>query len=156
MHRRELRRSGTAPPASVVVLHDVRVDAPVVLSQASDSFWHSPGFGGLGAVVAAVIIGLSALYATRQRNAANESQLVEERGKREDAERAGEVQRCWDRFVWVVAFAEVHAADDPVLVTDLCERVYASAVGLNDLGLRRMVKVYLDAALYQLAPSPDS
>lgn len=133
--------AGTVVAAKLGMIAHMGVQA--ALSQASDSFWYSPGFGGIGAVIAAAIVGGSALVVAWWRNAAGRAQLKVEEGKREDVERAGEIQRCWDRFVWVVAYAEKHAVDNPALIADLCDRVFTSAVELNDLALKDMVNLYL-------------
>ena len=95
-------------------------------------FLYSPGFGGACALLAAIIAFVAAGLSTRQRRRADEASLAEAARQREDLRRSEAIQRCWDRYVWVVD----HANDIGLrLTTGLLSRITDTAVGLGDLDL---------------------
>ena len=95
-------------------------------------FLYSPGFGGACAVLAAVIAFSGAALSTRQRRRADDAALAEAARQREVARGAEAIQRCWDRYVWVVD----HANEIGVrLTTGLLGRITDTADALGDRDL---------------------
>jgi hypothetical protein len=71
----------------------------------------SPGFAGVAAVAAAVIVVCAVLYAVRRVS----RRLLEQRERhhqeaREDAQRALAIQRSWERLKWLVETAGIEPA----------------------------------------------
>jgi hypothetical protein len=95
-------------------------------------FFYSPGFGGACALLAAVIAFIAAGLSTRQRRRADEAALAEAARLREEVRRSEEIQRCWDRYVWVVD----HANEIGVRLTaGLLSRITDTAAALGDRDL---------------------
>lgn len=95
-------------------------------------FLYSPGFGGACALLAAVIAFIAAGISTRQRRRADEAALAEAARQREELHRSEAIQRCWDRYVWVVD----HANEIGVRLTaGLLSRITDTAAALDDRDL---------------------
>lgn len=85
------------------------------------NFFLSPGFGGLCAVIGAAIAYAAATLATRQK-ARTDS----------DQRRQADVDRAWDRFVWVM---DHRTEFTPGLIANLLAQTITTAERLNDNNL---------------------
>lgn len=102
-------------------------------------FFYSPGFGGAGALLAAVIAYLAAARSTRQRRESERAALDEVVRRRQDDQRAEAIQRGWDRYVWLVD----HASDlSPTLVIGLLGRISTAGAALGDADLVEFSQQY--------------
>jgi hypothetical protein len=111
------------------------------------NFFLSPGFGGLCAVLAAVIAYGAATLATRQKT-------------RNDAQqrRQDDIARVWDRFVWVMEHREEF---NPVLTADLLDQLIGSGERLADedlvaLGQRISQELFRDGQDSPTLPPPST
>ncbi len=101
---------------------------------ATEPFTHSPGFGGLCAVIAAVVTGLAAVTALRQ--------------KARDDRRKG----WWARFTWVVERSP--ELSFPLLFSML-DQLTIAARSLDDEVLLAFVEEY-SADAYAAVPDEDT
>ena len=71
----------------------------------------SPGFAGVAAVAAAVIILCAVFFATRRSSKRlsleSEQRESQHQQAREDEQHVEAVRRCWERFTWVVQTAGI-------------------------------------------------
>jgi hypothetical protein len=120
-------------------------------------FLVSPGFAGAGVLIAAIIIFCAVLYAsgraTRRLDKQLERQDLHHEKVRADRQRAELIDRCWDRFVWLVETAgkepaagdagEANLGLGPELALELLRGLHRDANELGDETLARAVTVYL-------------
>lgn len=95
----------------------------------ADAFTHTAGFGGLCAVAAAIIAFAAAALSTHQRRQADTANLRETQRRRELEAHDHDVQRCWDRYVWLIDQADNIGID---LVISLLARLTESAEKLGE------------------------
>jgi hypothetical protein len=117
----------------------------------------SPGFSGVLVFLAAIIVLVAVLYASRRAGRRLSKQLeqqdLHEQQARTDRQRRQAVDRCWKRLVWLVttAGAEPAARDPedanlglgPELALELLEGLHRDAKELGDDTLVGAVAVYL-------------
>lgn len=117
-------------------------------------FLLSPGFGGGLVLLAAVIVLLAAV---RRENRRLDKQLGQQdkhhQEIRTDGQRREAIERCWERFVWLVKTARVEPADldadeaslglGPELALAILEGLHRDAKVLADDTLADAVAVYL-------------
>lgn len=118
----------------------------------------SPGFGGALVFLAAIILFVAVLFASRRAGGRLDKQLEQQdlhhQQVRDDRQRRQAVDRCWERVVWLVTTAGTeHAARDaddaslglgPELALELLEGLQRDAKELGDDTLARAVAVYLE------------
>ena len=123
----------------------------------------SPGFAGVAALLAAIIASCAVLYGVR-RAGKRSQQLLEQRERdleqtRGDAENALAVERCWERWQWVVETAGIEPAVSegatlglgPAVTLELLRGLLRDAEQLGDDTLARAVVVYQEQLLLVLA-----
>jgi hypothetical protein len=117
----------------------------------------SPGFSGALVFLAAIIVLVAVLYASRRAglrlNKQLEQQDLHQQQARTDRQRRQAVDRCWERLVWLVTTAGTEpAARDPEdanlglgpeLALELLEGLHRDAKELGDDTLVGAVAVYL-------------
>jgi len=117
----------------------------------------SSGFSGALVFLAAIIVFVAVLYASRRASLRLNKQLEQQdlhyQQVRTDRQRRQAVDRCWKRLVWLVQTAEAeYAALDPEnaslglgpeLALELLEGLHRDARELGDDTLARAVAVYL-------------
>lgn len=117
----------------------------------------SPGFGGALVFLAAIIVFVAVLYASRRASFRLNKQLeqrdLHHQQARTDRQRRQAVDRCWERLVWLVTTAgtEPVARDPedaslglgPELALELLEGLHRDARELGDDTLVRAAAVYL-------------
>lgn len=96
------------------------------------NFFLSAGFGGVCALLAAVIAFLAASLSTRQRRIADTATIAETALRREEERRAEAIQQCWDRYVWVIDHTDQIGVR---LTIGLLNRIADTADQLGDLEL---------------------
>jgi uncharacterized membrane protein YedE/YeeE len=120
-------------------------------------FLVSPGFAGAAVVIAAIIVFWAVLYAsgraTRRVDNQLEQQDLHRQEIRADHQRSEAVDRCWERFVWLVETAGTEPvardADEaslglgPELALELLQGLHRDAKVLGDETLAGAVTVYL-------------
>jgi hypothetical protein len=135
---------------------------PPALPTLSD-FLVSPGFAGVGVLIAAIIAFCTVLYTSRRAARRLDEQLEQQerhhQEHREDKERSEAIERCWDRVVWLVETAGVEPAardvDDanlglgPEVALELLQALHRDAKELGDDTLTRALTAYI--AQYGLA-----
>lgn len=109
-------------------------------------FLVSPGFAGAAVLIAAVIVFCAVLYASGRAARRLDEQLEQRR-------HTEAVDRCWDRFVWLVETASIEPAAreageaslglGPDLALELLRGLHHDANVLGDETLARAVSVYL-------------
>jgi hypothetical protein len=128
----------------------------------------SPGFAGVAAVVAAVIILCTVFFATR-RASKRFNQDLEQRERhhqeaRQDEQHVVAVQRCWERLTWVVQTAGIEPAASegatlglgPELALELLRGLLRDAEQLADATLASAVTVYQNQFVLVLAQQGGS
>jgi hypothetical protein len=126
-------------------------------------FLVSPGFAGVVALLAAIIIASVVLYAVR-RAGKRSQELLDQRERdlaeaRADAEHDVAVARCWERFQWVVDKAGIEPAVSegatlglgPAVTLEVLRGLLRDAEELGDDTLARAVAVYQEQLLLVLA-----
>jgi hypothetical protein len=117
----------------------------------------SPGFSGALIFLAAIILFVAVLFASRRAGARLDKQLEQQdlhhQQVRTDRQRRQAVDRCWERVVWLVTTAGTEPAardaDDaglglgPELALELLEGLHRDAKELGDDTLVGAVAVYL-------------
>ncbi len=68
----------------------------------AEPFTHTAGFGGLCALASALIAFSAAWLTLRQRQRADSSALAEAQARRLEDRRNSEIERCWNRFTWIL------------------------------------------------------
>lgn len=122
-----------------------------------DVFITSPGAGGMGALVAALVVGGSALWVSRHRQRAERLTIVEMRARRRAdmravsrsqtaTERHNAQERWWERFVWLVNATNL-TVDARI---GLLERMSDEALELGASGLVRVAKAWTEDLYRQL------
>jgi hypothetical protein len=120
-------------------------------------FLMSPGFVGAGVLIAAIVVFCAVWYAagraTRRLDQQLERQDLHHENVRADRRHAELIDRCWERFVWLVETAgKEPAAQDvgeaglglgPELALELLRGLHRDANELGDETLARAVTVYL-------------
>ena len=120
-------------------------------------FLVSPGFAGAGVLIAAIIVFSAVLYAsgraTRRLDKQLERQDLHHKEFRADRQHVELIDRCWERFVWLVETAgkEPTARDageaslglGPELALELLRGLHRDANELGDETLARAVTAYL-------------
>ena len=118
-------------------------------------FLTSAGFGGAGAILAAVIVASVVLFSLRLGSRQHRMQLDQQEHRhqelREDELRAAALARCWERLVWVVETASIEPAASegaslglgPELALELLRGLLRDAERLGDDTLAKSVSVYL-------------
>jgi hypothetical protein len=120
-------------------------------------FLVSAGFAGVAVLIAAIIISCAVLYAAGRAGRRLDKQLEQQdlhyEEVRADRQQAAVIDRCWERFVWLVETAGVEpAARDageaslglgPELALELLHGLHRDAKKLGDETLARAVTVYL-------------
>ncbi len=118
----------------------------------------SPGFSGALIFLAAIILFVAVLFASRRAGGRLDKQLEQQdlhhQQVRDDRQRRQAVDRCWERVVWLVTTAGTEPAardaDDaglglgPELALELLEGLQRDAKELGDDTLARAVAVYLE------------
>jgi hypothetical protein len=124
---------------------------------ASRDFLTSPGFIGVAVLIAAAIVVCAVLYAsnraTRRLDKQLERQDLHHNAVRVDRQHAELIDRCWERFVWLVetasmepaarAAGEVSLGLGPELALELLQGLHRDANDLGDKTLGRAVTAYL-------------
>jgi hypothetical protein len=135
---------------------------PAVLPTLSD-FLVSPGFAGIGVLLAAIVVFCTVLYTSRRAARRLDEQLEQQdrhhQEHREDKQRSEATERCWDRVVWLIKTAGIEPAardtDDanlglgPEVALELLQGLHRDAKELGDDTLTRALTVYI--AQYGLA-----
>jgi hypothetical protein len=120
-------------------------------------FLVSPGFAGAAVLIAAVIVLSAVLYASgltaRRLDKQLEQQDLQHEEVRADRQHTEVVDRCWERFVWLVETAGIEPAAreageaslglGPELALELLRGLHRDANELGDQTLARAVAVYL-------------
>jgi hypothetical protein len=126
----------------------------------TEPFTHTAGFGGVCALGAACIAFAAAWITIRQRRAADAAALAESQAKRADERRNSEIERCWDRFAWLI---ENRTILGPVLVLSLLEKLTDAAIRLAEpdlIAFTRELTLQFFAAAYPgvagLQPPPST
>lgn len=96
------------------------------------NFFNSAGFGGVCALAAALIAFAAAQFSTRQRRQTDRATLAGAAASHADQRREEEIQRCWDRYVWLVD--HIDEVGIP-LAAGLLARITETAVRLEDRDL---------------------
>jgi hypothetical protein len=121
----------------------------------AQDFLTSAGFGGVGAILAALIVAAVVIFAVRLGSRQYRMQLDDQERRhqelREDELRAAALARCWQRLVWVVETAGIEAAVSegatlglgPELALQLLRGLLRDAERLADDTLAKAVSVYL-------------
>jgi hypothetical protein len=124
---------------------------------AACDFLTSPGFVGAAVLIAAAVVVGAVLYtssrATRRLDKQLERQDLHDNVARVDRQHAELVDRCWERFVWLVETASMEptarAAGEaslglgPELALELLQGLHRDANELGDKTLGRAVTAYL-------------
>lgn len=96
------------------------------------NFFTSTGFGGVCALAAALIAFAAAQLSTRQRRQTDQATLAGAAVAQADQRREEEIQRCWDRYVWLVDHIDEVGLP---LAAGLLTRITDTAVRLEDRDL---------------------
>jgi hypothetical protein len=119
-------------------------------------FLTSAGFGGVAALIAAVVVALVVFVAARKASQRDQAELqLQERHYeqvREDRERAAGIALCEQRFRWVVETAGLEPAASesatlglgPELALELLAGLHRDATRLGDDTLVKAIAVYLN------------
>ena len=116
------------------------------------NFFNSAGFGGVCALAAALIAFAAAQLSTRQRQRTDRATLAGASAARADQRREEEIQRCWDRYVWLVD--HIDEVGIP-LAAGLLARITDTAVRLGDRDLVEFSR-QLAAELLQTVTGPPA
>lgn len=138
------------------------VEAALWLSQGPtlSDFLVSPGFAGAWIALAAVILFFAVFYMSRRAEHRLDKQLEQQdqhqQEHRADRERAGGVERCWQRLVWLVDTAAMEPIGlgldhtekailglSPELTLAILKGLHRDAKELGDNTLIDAVTVYL-------------
>lgn len=95
-------------------------------------FFMSPGFGGAAALCAAVIGGGVALILGNKAKGTEDEKLVQ-------AKTDGELDRCWERFVWAV---DAEADIQFYVLQSLLTHLGHDAKRLGDKALLKVIEEY--------------
>lgn len=115
----------------------------------------SAGFGGVAALLAALLIAVIAFFVargvTRRQRVSLEQQGRQHREVREQQQRAAAIDRCWQRLVWVVETAGLEPASEtatlglgPELAVEILRGLVRDAEQLSDGTLANAVTVHLN------------
>jgi hypothetical protein len=132
------------------------VDWPATLPTLRE-FLVSPGFGGAAVFIAAIIVYCAVLYASRRATRRADRELDQQDLHRQeiraDHQRSEAIDRCWERFVWLIETAGTEPlgrdADEatlglgPELALELLQGLHRDAKELDDETLAGAVAVYL-------------
>lgn len=118
-------------------------------------FLMSAGFGGVGALLAAIIVAavvaVAVRGATKRHGLLVEQQERHHEGVRQDAQRAARLQECRQRLAWVVDKSGIEPAASegatvgfgPELAVAVLQGIQADAEELNDITLAKAAAVQL-------------
>jgi hypothetical protein len=117
-------------------------------------FFTSPGFVGAAVLIAAAIVVGAVLYASNRATGRLDKQLerqdLHHNAVRVDRQHTELVDRCWERFVWLVETASMEPAAGeaslglgPELALELLQGLHRDANELGDKTLGRAVTAYL-------------
>lgn len=120
-------RHAPTPDPRVAAPH-ARMDSMTVTGALAADFWTSPGLGGVGAVLAAVVAGSIAwISSSRQR-------ATDTRHRR--------IEQWWDRYTWLVSTDGVVL--EPKGRSAVASSLHRTAVELKDIDLQQAIKAYRD------------
>jgi hypothetical protein len=139
------------------------IQAGVLGDLPARDFLVSPGFAGVAALLAAIIVSGAVLFAVR-RAGKRSQQALEQRDHdlaqvRAEAEHSQAIARCWERWQWVVDKAGVEPALSegaslglgPAVTLELLRGLLRDAEALGDDTLAKAVAVYQEQVLLVLA-----